>query len=181
MRPPFPSASRDWQKPVRFGAIWCKKQLHCPTKRLTAQGECDGSRHARRSAQERAAPTGFQRTSLILKCNISGKDCKKFCPRNTRINADEECLSSNRAMKLERRKCVPGQIHFCCANLILRRRGAMADRLTFPTGGGEGESSSAPIGNESRCTVIPSSPGNLTSSSAGDPVGYHHDALWRLF
>src|SRR5208282_5682496 len=38
----------------------------------------DGSRHARRLVQERAAPTAFQRTSLHPKCNTAGKDCKKF-------------------------------------------------------------------------------------------------------
>ena len=49
-----------------------------PKKWLTAHSGGDGSRHARRPVQERAAPTAFQRTSLLMKCNTPRRDCESF-------------------------------------------------------------------------------------------------------
>jgi hypothetical protein len=78
-----------------------------PKKWLAAHSGGDGSRHARRPAQERAAPTAFQRTSLLMKCNTPRRDCESFfcrCEqiigktlargRNTQNNADEGSFSS---------------------------------------------------------------------------------------
>ena len=61
---------------------------HRAEKWLTAQSGRDGSRHARRPVQERAAPTAFQRTSLLMKCNTEDGDCKNFLPaEHAEINA----------------------------------------------------------------------------------------------
>ena len=49
-----------------------------PKKWLAAHSGGDGSRHGRRPAQERAAPTAFQRTSLLIKCNTPRRDCENF-------------------------------------------------------------------------------------------------------
>jgi hypothetical protein len=63
-----------------------KKTTPPPARRekwLAAQSECDGSRHTCRTVQARAAPTAFQRTSLLMKCNTTEINRKSFS-RGTR-------------------------------------------------------------------------------------------------
>ena len=59
-------------------------------KWLAAHNGRDGSRHARRPAQERAAPTAFQRTSLLMKCNTEAGDCKGLARRTRRMTRMSE-------------------------------------------------------------------------------------------
>jgi hypothetical protein len=61
-------------------------KTHFNGLRRTAGVTVRATRAARR--RRRAAPTAFQRTSLLMKCNTEDGDCKNFLPaEHAEINA----------------------------------------------------------------------------------------------
>jgi hypothetical protein len=79
------------QKPPQFGAIWCKKQPPAQQAGKMAYSAQRAQRFTPRTPPGAgwAAPTAFQRTSLLMKCNTEDGDCKSFFPADYADHAEE--------------------------------------------------------------------------------------------